>query len=302
MGKEILILGGTGPLGRNVTDFFLKKGYNVYLFNRGLHTLTQNSDAKLIIGNRQNLNDLSKLKSISPDYVIDTLGWFPETLNEIINIFSNKIKGYIFISSASVYPGSSDRFFNEETPITSVNPTWANIGLQKKHCEEILKSAENSFPVVILRLSHLLGVPGTLSRETFLTKEILMGHRVYIPDDGNAKLQFISCSQTAEVCFEIISKMLFLERYNIFNLTSAKCWTIKEWIKQFAQWLNLDVKYEFMEYSSQTKNRFIYQPGNVMMDNRKIEKILGYKLKSPDKSDIEVYIDEKGIADLSPVT
>ena len=102
MAERILILGGTGILGPVISKALLNKGYFVYLFNRCRNPERMINGVHLIQGDRQSVEDIEQLKDLNIDYVIDTIGWFPETLPYIINNILKSVKRYIFISSVAV--------------------------------------------------------------------------------------------------------------------------------------------------------------------------------------------------------
>ena len=64
MKKKILITGGTGFIGSNLTNFFLKKGYQVTVFDNNLRgklkRIKKNKNFSFIKGDIRNYNDLRK--------------------------------------------------------------------------------------------------------------------------------------------------------------------------------------------------------------------------------------------------
>lgn len=82
MSKRVLILGGTGILGQVLCNYLLNANYEVMMFNRGLHKNVY-EQAIVIKGERRKRVDIEKLKDIQVDAVIDTMGWYSETLNNI---------------------------------------------------------------------------------------------------------------------------------------------------------------------------------------------------------------------------
>ena len=102
MSKKVLILGGTGILGRVLCNYLLNANYEVVMFNRGLHK-NVHEQAVVIKGDRRKKVEIEKLKDIQVNAVIDTMGWYSETLNTIFELFTGKICSYVFISSLGVY-------------------------------------------------------------------------------------------------------------------------------------------------------------------------------------------------------
>ena len=120
--KKIIITGGCGFIGANLTDYLLKKGYKIYVIdnlskNKIKKTNKKSKLYKIDIGN---INQIKKLKNVNAiihlaaraDILIsknNEKNYFKDNLQglqEVLNFCSlKKIKKFIFASSASVYGG-----------------------------------------------------------------------------------------------------------------------------------------------------------------------------------------------------
>ena len=103
MSKKVLILGGTGILGQVLCNYLLNRDYEVIMFNRGFHKNSY-EQAIVINGDRRKKAEIDKLKNIQVNAIIDTMGWYPETLNTIFELFTGQICSY-----SPVAADSSDR-------------------------------------------------------------------------------------------------------------------------------------------------------------------------------------------------
>ena len=150
---KVLFIGGTGNISTYVSRLCIQKGIELYLLNRG----TRDVD---IPGVQIISGDISKPEQIIPllkDHKWDAVvNWIAFNVNDIerdIDLFSNKTKQYIFISSASAYQKPpSHPVITESTPL--YNPYW-DYSQNKIACEERLnyEYQNKNFPVTIVRPS-----------------------------------------------------------------------------------------------------------------------------------------------------
>lgn len=94
--KRILINGGTIFVSRYTATYFVKKGYDVYVINRGNHP--QVDGVKFIKSDRHLLNGI--LKNIHFDAVLDTCSYEELDVKDILNELES-YDDYILISSSA---------------------------------------------------------------------------------------------------------------------------------------------------------------------------------------------------------
>ena len=115
---KVLFIGGTGNISTYVSRLCIQKGIELYLLNRGNRNVN-------IPGVQVINGDISKPDQIIPllkDHKWDTVvNWIAFNVGDVerdINLFSNKTKQYIFISSASAYQKPpSHPVITESTPL-----------------------------------------------------------------------------------------------------------------------------------------------------------------------------------------
>ncbi len=78
---DILVIGCTKFVGRNIVEAAVKKGHNVTLFNRGNHRDVF-PDLEWIQGDR--MKDAYLINGRKWDAVIDTCGYHPETVRKSV--------------------------------------------------------------------------------------------------------------------------------------------------------------------------------------------------------------------------
>ncbi|MBU0476053.1 MAG: SDR family oxidoreductase [Bacteroidetes bacterium] len=190
---KVLFIGGTGIISAAVSELCIKKGIDLYLFNRGLNTEFINKNAKLIQGDISNREEMkSLLKDETFDVVVDWLAFTPEDIKFDVELFKNKTKQFVFISSASVYQKPlSNYLVTEKTPIS--NPYW-KYARNKIACEELLINEYNKegFPVTIVRPSFTYGetlIPATITnnkKPMTLINRIKTGKKIIVHGDGSS--------------------------------------------------------------------------------------------------------------------
>ena len=187
---KVLFIGGTGNISTYVSRLCIQKGIELYLLNRG--TRDVNIPGVQIIN-----GDISKPEQIIPllkDHKWDAVvNWIAFNVNDIerdIDLFSNKTKQYIFISSASAYQKPpSHPVITESTPL--YNPYW-DYSQNKIACEERLNHEyqNKNFPVTIVRPSLTYGtvlpvIMGGWTEYTIVDR-IKKGKEIIVHGDGTS--------------------------------------------------------------------------------------------------------------------
>jgi len=99
---KLLVIGGTQFVGKSIVESALERNHEVTLFNRGKTNPDFFKETEKIIGDRENLDDLKKLKGQHWDAVIDTCGYFPQIVKQSAEVLKDQVHLYAYISSMSV--------------------------------------------------------------------------------------------------------------------------------------------------------------------------------------------------------
>jgi nucleoside-diphosphate-sugar epimerase len=189
---KVLFIGGTGTISAAISRRLLEEGHELYLLNRG-------SRNALLPGAREircDINDeadaAAKLGKMNFDAAADFIAFRPDQVERDYRLLRDRVKQYLFISSASAYQKPlSDVYVSESTPLA--NPFW-QYSRDKIACEEFLnrKYREEGFPVTIVRPSHTydersvpLGIHGR-NGSWQVVKRIIEGKAVIIHGDGTS--------------------------------------------------------------------------------------------------------------------
>ena len=258
MNKKILITGGTGFIGSNLTNFFLKKGYQVTVFDNNLRgklkRIKKNKNFSFIKGDIRNYNDLRKsFKNIDcvihlayingtkyfyekPELVLDV------AVKGLINIFDltikYKIKEMFIASSSEVYqtPNKIPTNEMEMLKIPNVfNPRFSYGG--GKILSELygINFGRKYFKKLIIFRPH--NVYGKDMGNEHVIPELVRkfkkkSHSIYIQGSGNEKRSFIHIEDFCEAFYKIFNNGKHL---NIYNIGTTEMISIKKLIKIFSK-------------------------------------------------------------------
>lgn len=218
--KKLLITGGTVFVSRYIAEYFVNKGYEVYVLNR--NTRKQSDGVILIEADRHDIGD--KLKGIHFDAVIDVTAYKEQDVTELISALDS-FDDYVMISSSAVYPETEKQPFKESTKIGE-NKHWGKYGTDKTDAEKALHAlVPNAY---ILRPPYLYGPMNNLYREAFVFDCAIKDRAFYLPGKGEMKLQFY---YVLDLC-KFIDKILETKPKNrIFNVGNKEPVTVREWVE-----------------------------------------------------------------------
>jgi len=188
---KALFIGGTGLISTAVSKLAIKKGFDLYLLNRGNRPLPEG--AKSIIGDINNDPEgvAELLKNERFDIVATFINFTPDQIRRDFELFNGKVGQYIFISSCAAYAHPSPSYIiNESTPLA--NEYW-QYGRNKAACEALLRELyrDEHFPGTIVRPSLTYNdercyfITNSWGRPYTLIDRILKGKPVVVPGDGN---------------------------------------------------------------------------------------------------------------------
>src|SRR5215216_1419799 len=197
---DVLILGGTGFLGRHLVEAALADGHRPTLYNRGLTEPGLFPEVEKIEGDRD--GDLSPLLRRRWDAVIDTCGYVPRTVRASAGLLAGAVDHYTFVSSISVYPDAISPGADEEAPVQELpDPTVEEVtgetyGGLKALCE---RAAEEMMPgrVLNVRPGLISGPHDPTDRFTYWPRRIAAGGEVLAPDHKDRRVQYIDVRDLA---------------------------------------------------------------------------------------------------------
>ena len=216
--KKILLTGGTTFVSKYTAEYFVKKGYDVTVLNRG--SRPQVSGVTHINCDRTQLGDLLRGKHF--DAILDITAYTEEHVRTLVDS-GVCFEDYIFISSSAVYPETNAQPFTEEQDCGR-NSIWGDYGTNKLQAEEYLR--ENVPNAYMLRPPYFYGKYENLYREGFVFDCAMRDRPFYLPGDGSMKLQFF---HVRDLCRFV---EILLEKHperKVFNVGNPETVTVKEW-------------------------------------------------------------------------
>ena len=189
---RVLFVGGTGIISSACSRLALAQGVELFLLNRGTRPDLPSGATNLIADIRDPAAVTRLLNGHRFDAVVNWIAFTPADIERDLQVFRDKTRQYIFISSASAYqkPVSYYRI-TEDTPLA--NPYW-DYSRNKTACEERLLRAyrEESFPCTIVRPSLTYGdtqiplVINSWQQPYTAIARMRQGKPIVIPGDGTS--------------------------------------------------------------------------------------------------------------------
>ncbi len=197
---KLLIIGGTGFLGRHLVDVALKRGHELTLFNRGQHDPQLLPSVEQLHGNRD--GDLTLLQGRHWDAVIDTCGYVPRVVRASAEALTNSVDRYIFISSISVYADFSKVGLTENASVATIadesveEVTGETYGALKALSEQ---AAQKIMPdrTLVIRPGLIVGPYDPTDRFTYWPYRVAQGGEMLAPGEPEQQTQFIDARDLA---------------------------------------------------------------------------------------------------------
>ena len=256
--KKILVTGGTVFVSQYTAEYYVKKGFEVYVLNR--NSRPQPDGVTLIEADRKNLGDA--LRNYHFDAVLDVTAYTEKDVNLLLDALGS-FDDYILISSSAVYPEDSVQPFEEETAV-GVNKFWGKYGTDKIGAENaLIKRVPNAY---ILRPPYLYGPMNNVYREAFVFDCALQNRRFYLPGDGEMKLQFLHVKDLCRFIDVILEKKPV---QHIFNVGNREAISIKDWVTLCYQAVGKDAEFVNVYQDIQQRNYFSFYDYEYFLDVHK---------------------------------
>ena len=260
---KILITGGTTFVSKYTAEYFVRKGDDVTVINRG--SRKQPEGVTLINCDRTQLGDT--LKGTHFDAVLDITAYTEEHVQTLLSS-GVTFDDYILVSSSAVYPETNPQPFSEEQ-ICGKNSVWGDYGVNKLKAEKYLKE---KFPsAYILRPPYFYGIYENLYREAFAFDCAMKDRPFYIPGDGEMKLQFFNVSDFCRFIEIILDKH---PEDHIFNVGNKDVVTVKQWIELCYKAAGKNAEFVSVDKNIPQRNYFSFHDYEYVLDVSKQYKLM----------------------------
>lgn len=253
--KKFLLTGGTTFVSKYTAEYFVKKGYDVTVLNRG--SRPQVSGVTHINCDRTQLGDLLRGKHF--DAILDITAYTEEHVRTLVDS-GVCFEDYIFISSSAVYPETNEQPFTEEQDCGR-NSIWGDYGTNKLQAEEYLR--ENVPNAYMLRPPYFYGKYENLYREGFVFDCAMRDRPFYLPGDGSMKLQFF---HVRDLCRFV---EILLEKHperKVFNVGNPETVTVKEWAELCYRIAGKTPRFVSVDRSVFQRNYFCFHDYEYVLD------------------------------------
>lgn len=296
--KNILILGGTGFVGRILSEKLLKSDYSVTFFNRGKRNANLFPEFTKITGDR-NTEDIFKIAAGRWDVVVDFSGFFPDNLETVVSLLKNSAGRYIFVSTASVYdvthPSKLKYPIKENSPILKCTPEqradkhpFNFYGNKKAECESILLGAD-WLDVIIFRPALIYGRYDPTDRFYYWLYRAKNQDKILLPDDGITE----QTNTYSEDFASVLLKAIEIEEHNkIYNAVTHPALSIKNMVLKMCELFDtkpelINAKAKFLD--KQNVSEWVGIPlwikdFSYVLDNSQLLKDFNIKFNSFDES------------------
>lgn len=243
----IVVTGGAGFIGVNLTKKLLESGEKVAVLDNFLNSSHKNIETFLphpsfsfVNVNLANIDEYetaieglddihsiwhlaanSDIKAGLNDPRIDLENTFITTFNTLEIVKKKKVKEFFFASSSAVYGDHGDELITEE--VGSLLPI-SNYGAMKLSSESIISSAIESYPnlscAYIFRFPNVIGIPATHGLIYDLINKLRKTpHMLSVLGDGSQSKSYLHVSDLIDAMFYI--KNTQSNKLNIFNVGAA---------------------------------------------------------------------------------
>ena len=284
---KILITGGYGNISWWCTKKAIESGHEVYVLNRAMTTATRRpipNEAKLIKADYRNFEETKNaVEPYSFDVVCDFLCQGENHAQLAYEIFKNKTKQYILISSGVVYKRhekTEEVFYENSEQYIEDGVSPYILGKLQSERFFYTKYKEEKFPITVVRPGYTL--------DNILP--YMIGHKCYTVADrylkGNNLCTFTHSKDFAEAFVCLFNTSCIGEA---FNLTGDNVISYNEMMKIFAKALRpndepdlLYIPYDDCLELAQfmPKDLMIQRMNNEVFDNSKLKQIAkGWKMQ-----------------------
>jgi 2'-hydroxyisoflavone reductase len=202
---KLLVLGGTGFLGRALVEAALERGHEVTLFNRGRTNPDLFPGAVSLRGDRA----VDPMPEGHWDVVVDTSGYLPGVVLRSATALRDSVERYVFVSSVSVYADlstgpteDSPRAELGDMPKDELRTDYGNYGALKALCEDVVTGVFGERALVV-RPGLIVGPHDPTGRFTYWPHRIARGGEFVVPAPPEATVQFVDVRDLGDWIVEL---------------------------------------------------------------------------------------------------
>lgn len=224
---HVLVIGGTGVLGREVLPAFINEGYVVSVISDGKGPSAPSYGvAEHIIVDRNDQNQLVTALSHSVakgwDAIIDLICYTPKQASTLLDSIGERCSNYLIVSSTFVYAPRAALPYFENSPVGTLE-LLGGYPAGKLAMEDVWRTKAPS--ATIVRLPHVIapgGLPGAVplhARDRHLVQRLRNSWPIWMVNSGNQSLSFVDGRDVASVFVKLINGGYFGHTLNLAHPT-----------------------------------------------------------------------------------
>ncbi|CAE6880711.1 NAD-dependent epimerase/dehydratase family protein [Vibrio alginolyticus] len=260
---KVLILGGTGAMGKHLSSLLVGRGFNVTVTSRRHHN-TNSSNLRFVTGNAKESRFLAQLLQERWDTIVDFMLYSTAEFEERCDSLLASTKQYVYISSSRVY-ADKDNIITEQSPrlldVVQDNEYLLSdeYALSKARQENVLFGSSFSNWTIIrpyITYSEQRLQLGALEKESWLYRAI-HGRPIALSSDVNDKLTTLTYGlDVAKGIAAIINQPKALgEAFHITSPYSIKWSKVFEiYIGVLSEYLGTEPKVYFQQLNEFSKH------------------------------------------------
>lgn len=194
---RLLMLGGTGFVGRAVVADARARGWSVTLLNRGRNQPPPGVTA--LRGDRTAPDGLGALDTGEWDVVVDTWAGAPSAVRDAARTLAGRAGRYVYVSSRSVYAWPAPAGSDESAPVVDASPDDGPETEYPRAKRGGELAAEQAFGdrALLVRAGLILGPGEDVGRLPWWLGRIARGGPVLAPGPADLALQYIDARDLA---------------------------------------------------------------------------------------------------------
>lgn len=207
---RILVSGGNRYIGLELVHELAKAGHDVTVINS--HVVPLPDGVRRIHADRRIPGMFAE--ALAPyrdafDVFFDNTAFTPDDVLPMVDLFSGRLKHYVFTSSQAVYRRSYVLPIREDFRRHAADDADHRkaYGVGKVQCEDLLRREfeANGFPATSLRVGHTMGPRSpAATRDPIFFARLESGRPVLIPGDGFACTQLIHINDVAKAMISLL--------------------------------------------------------------------------------------------------
>jgi 2'-hydroxyisoflavone reductase len=201
-GMRLLVLGGTGFVGRVVADLAVRRGDQVTVVNRGHRAPPPGTTA--LTGDRESPDGLDALRDGDWDAVVDTWSADGDAVRRTAELLDGRAGHYTYVSSRSVYRFGAGGPLTEDAPLTDPDgPGYAGDKLRGE-----IGTRAFTGPVLLARAGLILGPHEDIGRLPWWLTRLARGGPTLAPGPRDLPLQYIDVRDLAAFLLDAAGQRL----------------------------------------------------------------------------------------------